>query len=664
MSKHNDIQDRIKLLMEYDTSKTYSENKELINEGLRDWFQTLIGQKMAQKLTQIVDYILKKHNIKKKPQAIQELGDKIVNNFKKRYNDPRNLEKLLDIPEDKIKVNNIKKEIDRIIKIPRLNRTSNDADILLNKTKELYSIYFTRMQKEFENYPTLVSNFKKSDLDDLIYDLKLEPNINSLEQLFLERKNHFFNAYSAVDYNLRFYYAFGLSKLISTATWLYYIVDLYLTEANLNVFSPSTKTEAIKNLCGTKVNRCNTTDYVQYNNIINILKQSANNQVRSFLLKAILYGLFKNKNKSEFYKKITICDFCKLQKIFDFTKLELTSDEIKYKVFIEAMLKSFKNRNIDMYNLIKDGFNYNKNGFTIDTSAFKQSYFVKNVANIPFPINESLHKNIIIENSRTLLNEDIKSNILKKMWTAITTKQNWVNLARLITAYRWWGYVAVSLYKLSVVNTTIAKDILRAILRLSNDYIEITNQIQITCTNKHLCKSGLSPKKYIKDLANLIKYGGNEEETVYGLILADFSKNTKEFTISDICELDRLTNNRFSIGFDNFIKDYGGRKADSLKSLSEFNNYVMSNPSKFPKDITIPKWPSDSSPENKIYSYLAWPFRKIFQYINTGGLVAKNSLGFIFIAPDLFTEKWENNCLGASDSTTPNNTNNTDDVIF
>jgi hypothetical protein len=51
------------------------------------------------------------------------------------------------------------------------------------------------------------------------------------------------------------------------------------------------------------------------------------------------------------------------------------------------------------------------------------------------------------------------------------------------------------------------------------------------------------------------------------------------------------------------------------------------------------------------------------QYKDTGALVAKNSLGFIFIAPDLFTNKWENNCLGASDSTTPNqpNTNNPDD---
>ena len=84
MNKPNNIQDRIKLLMEYDTSKTYSENKELINEinippALQAW------------IARAVDYMLKLLRVKKSPEALKQIKDKLVKPFKFKYQNPETL---------------------------------------------------------------------------------------------------------------------------------------------------------------------------------------------------------------------------------------------------------------------------------------------------------------------------------------------------------------------------------------------------------------------------------------------------------------------------------------------------------------------------------------------------------------------------------------------
>ena len=151
MNKPNNIQDRIKLLMEYDTSKTYSENKELINEvnippALQAW------------IARAVDYMLKLLRVKKSPKALKEIKDKLVKPFNFKYQNPENLAKSLK-GSNKIRyeelLNEIKvleTKIDAQRKISKTTVNNIDIDSLLKYKKELYIMFFEQMQNEFKKY--------------------------------------------------------------------------------------------------------------------------------------------------------------------------------------------------------------------------------------------------------------------------------------------------------------------------------------------------------------------------------------------------------------------------------------------------------------------------------------------------------------------------------
>lgn len=98
MNKPNNIQDRIKLLMEYDTSKTYSENKELVNEAtLPPW------------ASKVVEFI--KNRYFKFVKTPDDLKKAFIQTWTKNYSKPESVAKLLK----KAKLPELSSKIDEIL---------------------------------------------------------------------------------------------------------------------------------------------------------------------------------------------------------------------------------------------------------------------------------------------------------------------------------------------------------------------------------------------------------------------------------------------------------------------------------------------------------------------------------------------------------------------
>lgn len=659
MNKPNNIQDRIKLLMEYDTSKTYSENKELINEvnippALQAW------------IARAVDYMLKLLRVKKSPEALKQIKDKLVKPFKFKYQNPETLVNSLK-GSNKIRYEELLKEIKgleaKIASQRTISKTSvSDVDIdsLLNYKKDLYIMFFEQMQNEFKKNKKMALLFPDSDLTTIINDINSATNKIDLENKFILNKNSVISEYATIEPNLFFEYLFEITTgRITPATWIGYGIAYVISDYNLGS-KPYTKEETIKTICGDDARTCNNTNKI--NKILGVLAESGNSKAKLFILSAIIYGLFKNKNKSEFYRSITKCDFCKLAAKFPLETIELNSDENKYKAYIEAMLKYYKTQNKDAYDIIKYGFNYNKDGFTIDTKAFNQFKFNANLKNV-FKASENSvntyestvkNKKIITENGNSFLNENTAAKgVINFLWGWFKKGVNPINYVKWVWKNKGLSAFIALVVKVSVVDTNMARWLLRSLLRLPTSNIKLTVRIRAICET-NLCLNNTPAKKEMDGFAKLINNGGEFEKTVYGLVLADFSKvNSNYFTKSDICKLNELTKNRFSRNFDIFVKQYGGRSADSLKSLFDYNLDVLKNPRNF--NVSVPELPSGNNP----LSYIGFAYRKIIAFKDTGVLMGKNFLGFTLKNQEEFIQKWQNNCLGASDSTTPNNSNNT-----
>lgn len=642
MNKPNNIQDRIKLLMEYDTSKTYSENKELINEAT-----------MPAWLIRAVDYILNVYKVKRGPEALNQIKNKFITNFNKKYANPKNIVNLLK-GEDKRKYVDILKEIEilepKVIKSKTNKPNPVDIDNLLEYRKQLYIIYFTQIQKEFKKYANVADLFDDTDLNNLINSINGERVIKDLDDLFITERHRINNLYNNIQPTVFWHYVFEFTtKGLTTAYWTNQAISLLRHDINIGA-NPYTKEETIKTICGDTAKTCTPT---MFNKMSEVLTKSANSKAKLFILSAIIYGLFKNRNNSQFYKNITKCDFCKLSEKYPLKNLELNRDEDKYKNYIEAMLKYYKSQNKDAYNIIKYGFNYNKDGFTIDTNAFNRNKFTTNLNSV-FKAYESTYNNkkIIIENDNLLLNENI-SKIANFLWGWFKKGINPLNYVKWVLENKGLTALILLIVKITIIDTNMARWLLRSLLRLPTSNIMLTVRIRAICET-NLCLNNTPAKKEMDDFAKLINNGGEFEKTVYGLVLADYSKqNTKYFTKSDICKLNQLTKNRFSTNFDIFVKQYGGRSADSLKSLFDYNYDVLTRANTF--GVNVPESPSGNNP----LSYIDFAYRKVISFKDTAVLMGKNVLGFTLIDKESFIKKWENNCLGASDSTTPNNSNNT-----
>ena len=659
MNKPNNLQDRIKLLMEYDTSKTYSENKELINEiKIPLAWQTWILDSLEK--------MLKILRVQKGPEALKQLKDKLVKPFKFKYQNPENLAKSLK-GNNKIRyeelLNEIKvleTKIDAQRKISKTTVNNIDIDSLLKYKKELYIMFFEQMQNEFKKNKKMALLFPDSDLTTITNNINSATNKIDLENKFILNKNSVVSEYAKIEPNLFFEYLFEITTgRITPATWIGYAIAYVISDYNLGS-KPYTKEETIKTICGDDARTCNNTNKI--NKILGVLAESGNSKAKLFILSAVIYGLFKNKNKSEFYRSITKCDFCKLAAKFPLETIELDSDENKYKAYIEAMLKYYKTQNKDAYDIIKYGFNYNKDGFTIDTKAFNQLKFNANLKNV-FKASESAantnestvkNKKIITENGNSILNENAAAKgVINVLWGWFKKGINPINYIKWVWKNKGLSAFIALLVKVSVVDTNMARWLLRSFLRLPTSNIKLTVRIRAICET-NLCLNNTPAKKEMDGFAKLINNGGEFEKTVYGLVLADFSKtNSNYFTKSDICKLNELTKNRFSRNFDIFVKQYGGRSADSLKSLFDYNFDVLKNPRNF--NVSVPELPSGNNP----LSYIGFAYRKIIAFKDTGVLMGKNFLGFTLKNQEEFIQKWQNNCLGASDSTTPNNSNNT-----
>lgn len=659
MNKPNNLQDRIKLLMEYDTSKTYSENKELINEiKIPLAWQTWI--------LEALEKMLKILRVKKGPEALKQIKDKLVKPFKFKYQNPETLVNSLK-GGDKIKYEELLKEIKvletKIATQRTISKTSVsnvDIDSLLEYKKDLYIIFFEQMQKDFKKIKSIATRFNDNSLTIISNQIKSATKIKDLEEVFNLNKNGVISEYANIEPNLFFHYLFEITTgRITPATWIGYAITYVISDYNLGS-KPYTKEETIKTICGDDARTCNNTNKI--NKILGVLAESGNSKAKLFILSAVIYGLFKNKNKSEFYRSITKCDFCKLAAKFPLETIELDSDENKYKAYIEAMLKYYKTQNKDAYDIIKYGFNYNKDGFTIDTKAFNQLKFNANLKNVfkasesAVNTNESTVKNkkIITENGNSILNENAAAKgVINFLWGWFKKGINPINYIKWVWKNKGLSAFIALVVKVSVVDTNMARWLLRSFLRLPTSNIKLTVRIRAICET-NLCLNNTPAKKEMDGFAKLINNGGEFEKTVYGLVLADVSKeNTNYFTKSDICKLNELTKNRFSRNFDIFVKQYGGRSADSLKSLFDYNFDVLKNPRNF--NVSVPELPSGNNP----LSYIGFAYRKIIAFKDTGVLMGKNFLGFTLKNQEEFILKWQNNCLGASDSTTPNNSNNT-----
>jgi hypothetical protein len=652
MNKPNNIQERIKLLMEYDTSKTYSENKELINEisippALQAW------------ILKAIDSMLKILRVKKGPEALKQIKDKLVKPFKFKYQNPETLVNSLK-GGDKIRYEGLLKEIKvletKIAAQRTISKTSVsnvDIDSLLEYKKDLYIIFFEQMQKEFKKIKSIATRFNDNSLTIITNQIKSARDIKDLEMVFNSHKNGVISEYANIEPNLFFHYLFEITTgRITPASWGGILISYLITDRNLGV-KPYTKERTIKTICGSYAEGCNVSN--KYDKIIEVIAKTGNSKAKLFILSAIIYGLFKNKNKSELYRSINKCDFCKLAAKFPLETLELDSDENKYKYYIEAMLKYYKTQNKDAYDIIKYGFNYNKDGFTIDTKAFNQFKFNNNLNNVfkAYQTAESTvnNKKIIIENDNLLLNENYIKIAFNFLWKWFKLGINPVNYVVWVWKHKGILSLIGLIVKISIIDTNMARWLLRSLLRLPASQIELTIRIRSICET-NLCLNNTPPKKEMVDFANLINNGGKFEQTVYGLVLADASKaESKYFTTSDICKLNKLTKNRFSTNFDIFVKQYGGRKAESLKSLFDYNLDILKT------GVNVPNYPSSNNP----LAYIGFAVKKILSIKDTASLMTKNFLGFTLIDEEDFIIKWQNNCLGLDN--TPN-TPNTNDINY
>jgi hypothetical protein len=136
MNKPNNIQDRIKLLMEYDTSKTYSENKELINEAtLPPW------------ASKIIEYL--KNRYFKFVKTPDDLKKVFIQNWTKKYSNPESVAKSLKTAGN----NDLSSKIDEILVVV--------SNIEVGITKNLAIIENTSQAMSGEAITTSKNNLSK-----------------------------------------------------------------------------------------------------------------------------------------------------------------------------------------------------------------------------------------------------------------------------------------------------------------------------------------------------------------------------------------------------------------------------------------------------------------------------------------------------------------------
>jgi hypothetical protein len=299
MNKPNNIQDRIKLLMEYDTSKTYSENKELINEiSIPSAWKTWI--------VKAADYILKILRVKKGPEALKQIKDKLIKPFKFKYENPEKLvnsikgenkirykELLDDIKSLETKIENQQKN--NVVSVNPASFNAIDINNLLNYKKDLYTIYFEEMQKEFKKNKDMALLFTDNSLNILNNNIKSTRNITDLDNLFISYRDGFFREYENIKPNLFFQYLFEITTgRITPATWIGYGIAYIISDYNLGS-KPYTKEETIKTICGDYARTCKNPNKI--NQILEALAKSANSKAKLFILSAVIYGLFKKVQK-------------------------------------------------------------------------------------------------------------------------------------------------------------------------------------------------------------------------------------------------------------------------------------------------------------------------------------------------------------------------------
>ena len=366
MNKPNNIQDRIKLLMEYDTSKTYSENKELINEAtLPPW------------TSKVVEFI--KNRYFKFVKTPDDLKKAFIQTWTKNYSKPESVAKFLKINGNTVLSSKIDEILETVSHI-EVGITKN-LDILENPQNipnetiitsknsliKLIEEYFIQNQSLLENYLDglkSLSQTNRVDTDDFVIKMNILSNnykINNFQItttqeftklkkeisiIFKEFNDEVFANTTPLQQKWSLYVtAMGLLRLLSDFTLVQTIWSM-LMRTDTPIRKKDRLKPVINTYCRSYGRACvnSSSNFCKYSKIVGEnLKQ---NQL--ILLYTLIYGVL---TKNPILSNTTSQEFCSLLVKYNVSDVEFNKKEKDLKNSILRSLSEYKTTNRYLYEL-------------------------------------------------------------------------------------------------------------------------------------------------------------------------------------------------------------------------------------------------------------------------------------------------------------------------
>lgn len=372
MNKPNNIQDRIKLLMEYDTSKTYSENKELINEAtLPPW------------ASKIIEYLKNRYfNFFETPDVLKKA---FIKNWTENFSTPESVAKLLK----KANLLELSSKIDEILVVIKDIEVGieKNLDILgnpqgmagetittsKNNLSKLLEDFFEQNKNLLDNYVDGLKSLKQIntqnttiiDTDDYVIRMGILTENYKINNFEITTTQEFTKIKKQIDI---IYKEFNIEYFAKTNTPLQQKWSLYLTYMAIfrligdvtilfTIWGGLRRTDTfirkkdrlkpvINTYCRSYGRACagSSSNFCKYSKIVGEnLKQ---NQL--ILLYTLIYGVL---TKNPILSNTTSQEFCSLLVKYNVSDVEFNKKEKDLKNSILRSLSEYKTTNRYLYEL-------------------------------------------------------------------------------------------------------------------------------------------------------------------------------------------------------------------------------------------------------------------------------------------------------------------------
>ena len=629
MKKHNNIQDRIKLLMEYDTSKTYSENKELINEGLPTWLKT--------KGKDFLKFLKNRYFRIKMTQA--QWKETFTQLWAQKYSKPSlvvnelNKAKLTDlssnIKENLADIVIVKNKILEIIKLKDAQNVSSESminyekqlqnsfDNLVDLEKDLFKAHFDGLTLlgQINQYGIQISNTR------FLRDIMNAENkinrqaLNGLE--FNKFIKNIENVYKEFNQELTSQATLTQQKwsyLLALLTATHWISDLqilgWLFKNFINMFDVNFKWDyfgidldirtdsrlkfIIPTYCSTRTS-CNSSSKIC--NYIKLIGENlGQNQVT--LLYTLIYGVLTKKpnlsnTKSE--------DFCYLLRKYKATILNFDKNEKELRQSILISIDTYRTTNSELLKLFSDVW-VKDNKININFNVIEN--FDKQIESFLITRTTQIESKIVNNNFKQKINEQQPKPNQEKQPKPNQEKQPIQSsafgaaaagtlLQKLYSLIPWsflkeiknkaggkiWGWGGIIWFILANVNITeklleVLVDLLtetktKAFLNLFNNACGGKQKRRRSNNSLDIYVSLFNDRVYFEELFPSLE--NKNINMALWVIFGDYVNNTKLFNMGDLCYINAKTNGKFAEDFQKFYNNLPNLTIEQLKSKSVQN---------------------------------------------------------------------------------------------